>query len=129
MGFSYNFVPLHDTKELRELIEKHPDWPICIEVGEDANPGEYSYTVCARFSARAGEILDTEAICNDEIIYADRDMFEDDMANWLIDAWDEIDAYKDLDVKDDKVFDKALKAEIAKYDKDWKDCIVLTVGN
>lgn len=121
------YETLQDTKMLVRIIAKHPDWPIIIEVGEDTNIGDYAYTFCSRFSAREGEILDTEAICDDEIIYSDRDEFEQDMIDWLYDSWEDIEEYKNLDKYNDEIFEEALKAEITKYDRYWKDCIILTV--
>lgn len=105
------------TDELKQLISEHPDYPIVVlcsyEVcGDDSY--NWWYAPDLRFSI--GEILDCEQDVNDERVYTDRDEFEEDLADILVDSGD-------YDETTDEEFDAIVKAELAKYEPYWKKVI------
>lgn len=112
---------VHDASELRELIAKHPDLPIAVIAGEEANCGEYSGMYCASVKASINEILDCAAPCNEEIVYSDKDQFEEDMTDYLACQVDEN--------MPDAEFNRMVKAELKKYEPFWKKCICIWASN
>lgn len=113
-----------DTTELRRLMAEHPDYPICVLASEEANNGEYGWMYCSDIRFEVGEILDCEQPVNDEIVYHDRDDFEEGLEEWL---WDELCA--DNGEYTEEQFQKALADEKAKYEPHWKDCIFIYADN
>ena len=105
------------TDELKELIAKHPDYPIVVMVANEVVSDDYYgwwYAPCLSFSI--GEILDCEQDVNDERVYTDRDEFEEDLVEILGDSGD-------YDETTDEEFDAIVKAELAKYEPYWKKVI------
>ena len=75
---------LHATDELRQLIIDHPDLPLLIFAGEDANDGgDFFYMSCSYANAYVGEYLDCAQTVNDCRCYTDRDDFEEDLSEIL----------------------------------------------
>ena len=110
------------TDELKKLIAEHPDYPIVVLAGEEANGGDCYWMFCSDISFRLGEILNVEPPYNEEIICCDRDDFYENMQEWLEDD----DEFKDLS---DEEFDKKLQEEIAKYEPYWEKVIEIWVDN
>lgn len=122
--------PLNLTKstdELKRLIAEHPDYPIVVLAGDDANSGDYSWMFCSDVSFGLDEILDVETPYNDEEVCTDRDYFEERMSDWLYGKLD--DEGVDVDQMPDAEFEKRLKEEIAKFDPYWKDVIAIWATN
>lgn len=123
---------LAQTTELKKLIEEHPTYPIAVLASEEANSGDYSWMYCSYIRFRVGEILDCDQPVNDEIIFNDRDDFEEQLEEWL---WDKMcDDISHNGMYDDrepteKEFQKALDKEKAKYEEYWTDCILIYAGN
>lgn len=113
-----------DTTELRKLIAEHPDYPICVLASEDANSGDYSWMYCSDIRFELGEILDCDQPVNDEIIFNDRDDFEERLEEWL---WDYL-CSDDVTYTEEQ-FQKYLAKEKAKYEPYWKDCIFIYADN
>lgn len=121
---------LADTTELREMILEHPDYPICVLVSEGANNGDYSWVYASDITFAVGEILDKQQPFNQELIYSDRDSFEEDFAEWL---WEDLctrmaDKGNDAEL-DDNTFERVLKAELEQYEPHWKNCIIIRADN
>ena len=116
-----------NTDELKRLISEHPDYPIVVLAGDDANSGDGYWMYCSDIRFNLGEILTVEAPYNDEIVCCDRDSFEEEMSDWLY--------YKlendgvDLDNMPDEEYEKILKEEIAKYEPYWKKVIAIWATN
>lgn len=116
-----------NTDELKRLISEHPDYPIVVLAGEESNGGDYCWMYCSDIRFDLGEILTVDAPYNDEIVCCDRDVFEEEMSDWLF--------YKlendgvDLDNMPDEEYEKILKEEIAKYEPYWKDVIMIYADN
>lgn len=115
------------TDELKRLIAEHPDYPIVVLAGEEANSGDYSWMFFSDISFGLDEILDVETPYNDEEVCTDRDCFEERMSDWLYGKLD--DEGVDVDQMPDAEFEKRLKEEIAKYDPYWKDVIAIWATN
>ena len=122
---------LNKADKLRELILKHPDWPIMVMAGEDANRGDYSLMCCSRVSAYEGEVLATyDHLGRDDRIYTDRGDYRDDVDEYLSFNWDVVTGRSDdpNDCPDDE-YEKILDDLCAKVDDKWRDCIIVEVDN
>lgn len=121
---------LADATELRKMILEHPDYPICVLVSEEANSGDYSWMYASYITFEVGEILDKQQPFNPEMIYSDRDSFEEDFEEWM---WEDIhmsmaDRGKDTEISDE-MFSCILKRELEQYESYWKDCIIIRADN
>ena len=111
-----------DNSELRKLISDNPDLPIVFLANEDANNGEYSTMFCTFVSARIGEVLDCQQEIDDEVIYTDREAFEDK----IFEDIETITGYYD---RPEKWYEAETKRIASEYEPYWKPCILITVGN
>ena len=116
-----------NTDELKRLISEHPDYPIVVLAGEEANSGDCSWMYCSDIGFHLGEILTVEAPYNDEIVCSDRDSFEEEMSDWLYYKLE--DDGVDVDNMPDEEYEKILKEEIAKYEPYWKKVIAIWATN
>ena len=115
---------LHSTDMLRKLILDHPDWPLLVQVDGDSHDDQFMSTVCTNVTAEEGEILDLQPspFGSYDHICTDRDDLEERARAWFEDG----DGFKKLS---DEEFDKAVKAEVAKYDPYWRKCIIVHATN
>lgn len=111
-----------DSTELRKAIAENPELPIVVMVGREAALDEYGYTYCEVVNVKIDEILDCFTPWNEETVYADRDDFEEDLADYLCDEPE----YKNTSGEE---FDKALEKEKAKYEPYWIKAIIVTADN
>lgn len=68
------FATQKDCKSLKEMILSHPDAPLLIFVGDDANSGEYQYESC---DAGFASIRDLTMYENE---WLDRDAYKEQLA-------------------------------------------------
>ncbi len=121
---------LADTTELKRLILEHPDYPIVVLVSEEANNGDYSWMYASDITFTVGEILDKQQPFNQELIYSDRDSFEEDFEEWL---WEDL--HKRMEEEgsncelDEEAFQLILKRELQQYEPHWKNCIIVRADN
>lgn len=117
---------LADTTELRKMVLEHPDYPICVLVSEEANNGEYSWVYASDITFAVGEILDKQQPFNQEMIYSDKDSFEEDFEEWL---WEDLQTRLEEEGSDceldEDTFQLVLKRELEQYEPYWKDCIII----
>ena len=106
------------TENLRKLLIEHPDLPLLVFAGEEANNGDYHYMSCSCF-AKVGEYLDAYQYIDEGLIYTDRDDFEEAVEEWL-DNLDEEDAKDETRTTDDI---------LKEYEPFWKPCILLYCDN
>jgi hypothetical protein len=108
------------TDELKKLIAEHSDYPIVVLCNyEVCGDDSYNWWYAPSLYFSIGEILDCEQDVNDERVYSDRDEFEEDLTNILIDSGD-------YDGASDEEFDAIIKAELAKYEPYWKKVILIS---
>ena len=112
---------LADTTELQKLILENPSLPIAVLCGENSNGGDYSWIYASDIRFALGEVLDCDQPINDEIVYSDRELFDEQLEEWL---WD-----KNLGELEEEVFQKALAEEKEKYEPYWKKCILIFADN
>lgn len=111
---------MHSADELKRLITENPDLPILVFAGDNANNGDYAYMSCSYVSATKGEFLDCEQQIDECKCYTDRDDFEEDVFDVLVN--DE----QCVDLSDEE-FNSVVKQKIVEYDEFWKSCIILRV--
>ncbi len=110
---------LNDATELRKLIVDHPELPLLVFAGEDANSGDYSYMVCADVNAYIGEYLDCQQTIDDEYCYTDRDELQESLENHYADSFN----------GSDEEFENFIDEKMLEYEPYWKKCIILRVSN
>ena len=113
------------TDELKRLISEHPDYPIVVMAGEDANNGAYYWMYCEDISFKVGEVLTVEVPWNEEIILSDREQFEEELEEWLYDYL----VYEQNQEITEEEFQVKLKEEIAKYEPYWTWVIQICATN
>lgn len=113
---------LHSADDLKRLIVENPDLPILVFAGDNANKGDYAYMSCSYVSAEKGEFLDCEQQIDECKCYTDRDDFEEDVFDALVN--DE----QCVDLSDEEL-NSVVKQEVTKYDEFWTPCIILWVDN
>ena len=116
MSLTYSLAK--STDELKKLIAEHPDYPICVLAGEEANGGDYCWMYCSDIRFEVGEILDTDYYdYNDEII-VDRDRLEEIIEDRLYDEY-----------TDEEELNKAIEEKIAELEPYWKKVICIYATN
>lgn len=119
-----------DTTELRKMILEHPDYPIVVLVSEEANSGDYYWMYASDITFSVGEVLDKQQPFKQELIYSDRDFFEEDFEEWL---WEDLhkrmkEEGSDCEL-DEEAFQLVLKKELQQYESHWKNCIIIHADN
>lgn len=121
-----------NNAEIRKLILENPDLPIVFQANDDANNGDYTYMFCTYVYAQIGEVLDCEQEIDEEVIFTDRESFEDAVYDKVMDEAEDIhySVYEkiapelsELDIEDE------VKRVMSEYEPYWKKCILITVGN
>lgn len=121
-------------EEFRKAVNAHPELPVVFLGGLNSTDGEHLTTFCTFADIKIGEVLDKELPADDVFegrIYTDRKEFHEDMYEYLSDEWE----YNGYDWSTEhqeryaKDPDKAIKEDIAEYDKYWRKCIMVTVDN
>ena len=69
------------TDELKELIKQHPDYPICVLAGKDANSGNFTWMYCSDIRFYVGEILDGDFFDDYDKTFTDRDDLQEFLVN------------------------------------------------
>lgn len=112
---------LHDADKFKQEILENADLPIMVLV--DANVDtDFGTVICQHVSFSRGEIFDCSQMINSEKVYSDRELFEDDLREYLANSPDT------FDMSDDE-FDTLVKQELAEYEPYWKPCLLLYVDN
>lgn len=121
--FPLNLIAPSD--ELKKLIAEHPDYPIVVLAGDDANTGDYTWMYCSSISFSVGKILDCAVPWDDESVVTDEDEFNEYLEDWLFDEIRE----RDGDPPEEEEFQKILAAEKERYAPYWKNVIGIWAGN
>ena len=101
-----------ETAELRQLIMEHPDWPIMVVVGEEANTGDYSHGYANSITITAEEVLDYS--WNDTKVYTDRDELEEDVIDQLLSE----------DLSEEEI-EKKKEEELERLEPYWRNVITI----
>ena len=109
-----------NTEELKKLIAEHPDYPIVVLAGEEANNGDYGWMYCSDISFGIEEILDTDFMDYNDCHFTDRDRLEEFIEDML---------YDDYNDKPQEEYDKAIKAKVAELEPYWVDVIAIYATN
>ena len=108
------------TDELKRLIAEHPDYPIVVLAGEEANNGDHGYMYCSDVSFGIEELLDTDFFDYDDTVFTDRDRLEEFIGDMLYDEYGD---------KPDDFYEKAIKAKLAELEPYWVKVIAIWATN
>lgn len=108
------------TEELKKLIAEHPDYPIVVLAGEEANNGDYGWMYCSDVSFGLEEILDTDFMDYDDCVFTDRDRLEEFIEDML---------YDDYGDKPQEEYDRAVKDKVAELEPYWVPVIAIYATN
>lgn len=107
-----------NTDELKRLIAEHPDYPIAVLAGEEANSGDFSWMYCSNIHFEVGEMLDTDFYDYNDTIITDRDRLEEIVEVRLFD-----------DGLEGAELERAVQDKIAELDPYWIDVIFIWATN
>lgn len=120
----YKFDIVKDSAELRKMIAENPNLPIVVMSSYEACTDEYYWTYCSDVRCEVGEVLDYECPWKEGRVYSDRTEFEDDLADYLSDE------YEDMDHRlTDNEFEKLLEHQKEKYEPYWHKAIIIKADN
>lgn len=107
------------TEELKQLIAKHPDYPIVVLVsGEIASDDSYYWWYAPSVRFGLAELLDCDQDINDERLYSDRDDFKEDVESWL-------EYSESYDKWSDKEFETKVQEILDEYEPYWIKVIAI----
>lgn len=117
-----NYGLVHDSAELRKLMQEHPGCPIVVLADEESANSGWAWTYCSRVRCSMGQILDVRTPYDDDegTVFADKDDFRDAITD-AIDC--EHPAYTDRELAE------AVEAEFKKYEEYWRDVIAIYASN
>ena len=110
----------HSTEELKKLIAEHPDYPIVVLAGEEANGGDHSWMYCSDVWFEVGEILDTDFYDYNDTVFTDRDSLEEHIEDML---------YDEFYGKPEEEYAAAIKAKMAELEPSWVKVITIYASN
>lgn len=108
------------TDQLKKLIAEHPDYPIAVFAGEEANIGDCRWMFCSDITFSIEELLDCEFADFDDSVIKDRDRLEEFIAEQVFD--------ENPDLTGDAA-DEIVKARIAEFEPYWKNVICIWATN
>lgn len=108
------------TEELKKLIAEHPDYPIVVLAGEEANSGEYAWMYCSDISFGIGEILEADYYDYNDCMFTDRDDLEEYIEDML---------YDEYYGKPEEEYEAAIKAKMAELEPYWTKVIAIYASN
>ena len=106
------------TEELKKPIAEHPDYPIIVLAGEEANTGDYTWMYCTRISFEVGEFLDCDVFDYDDTTITDRDRLEEILEERFYDEGLE-----------DEELEKAVKEKVKELEPYWTNAIYIFASN
>lgn len=113
---------IHDSTELRKLMEENPDLPVIVCAGEEANGGEWAWQYCCSVSCAVTTILDTRTpYDNDDHVFDDEDEFLEAVEEVMYDNAPEGKPLSEIEAE--------AKAEAEKYAQYWRRAIIIYANN
>lgn len=110
------------NEPIRKLITENPDLPLVFIATDEACSYDFQSMFCSSVTAEIGEVLDCQQTINDEIVYTDRDDFEDEI-------FDQIETLTGYDDRPEEWYQSEVKRIAAEYDPYWRKAIIITVSN
>ena len=110
----------HSTEKLKQLIAEHPNYPIAVLAGEEANGGDHSWMFCCNISFGIEEILDADFADYGDEVFTDRDRLEEFIEEEL---------YDDYHDKPEEEYSKAVQAKLAELEPFWTKVIAIYATN
>ena len=110
----------HKTDELKKLIAEHPDLPIVVLASDEANCGDWCWQYCFSVSFGLTEILDCDYTDNDDTVFTDREMLEEQISD---------DLYDEYCNKGHEEYDAAVERRMAEFEPYWKKVIAIYASN
>ena len=120
MGRIDDYSLTKNTDKLKKLIAEHPDYPIVVLAGEEANGGDHAWMYCSDISFGVDEILDHEICDYDDSVFTDRDRLEEFIEDML---------YDDYHEKPEAEYEAAIKAKLAELEPYWIKVITIWATN
>lgn len=116
-----NYGLVHDSAELRKLMQEHPGCPVVVLANEESACTDYAWTYCSRIRCAMGQILDVKTPYDgEESVFTDKEEFRDAIAEAIDDAHP---CYTDRELEE------AVEAEYKKYEEYWRDVIAIYASN
>ena len=113
---------IHDSTELRKLMQENPGLPIIVCAREEANGGEWAWQYCADVSCSITEILDVRTpYDDDERVFDNRDEFLEAIEDVLYDNAPEGKPLEEIEAE--------AKVEAEKYAQYWRKAIIVYASN
>lgn len=116
-----NYGLIHDSADLRKLMQEHPGCPVAVLANEESACYAYTWTYCSRIRCAMSQILDVATpYDDDENVFTDKDEFRDAIAEAIYDAHP---CYTDAELEE------AVEAEYKKYEEYWREVIAIYASN
>ena len=116
-----NYGLVHDSAELRKLMQEHPDCPVVVLANEESACSDYAWTYCSRIRCAMSQILDiVTPYDSGENVFTDKEEFRDAIAEAIDDGHP---CYTDSELEE------AVEAEYKKYEEYWRDVIAIYASN
>lgn len=114
------------TEEIKRLLKEHPDYPITVLVGEEANGGDYCWMYASCVSVGIEEILDCYTEWwDEEYVCAERDVFEDHCVDMI---WEKLKEELGREPTNEEMDTEWAKVKEA-HEPYWKKCIAIKANN
>lgn len=110
---------------IRQMLLDNSDLPIAFLAEVETFSGEYVTEFASSAQTEIGELLDCHQTVDECRVFTDRDEFKELLEDQI---W--FDAPADLSKEEtNKWVEDELKKQLAEYEKYWKKCILITIGN
>lgn len=122
----HTFLTHPITEEILKLAKEHPDYPITVLVGEEANTGDFYWMYATSVSVGIEEILDCNSEWwNSDYVCTDREDLEDSVSDRVWDILNDELGREPTDKEQDEYIQKVLKA----HEPYWKKVIAIKADN
>lgn len=115
-----NYSLVHDSAELRKLMQEHPDLPIVVLADEESACPDWAWTYCSSVRCSIDKILDVHTPYDDERVFTDKDEFREVIEDYFVDAEPDYSG---------RTLEEAVEAEFKKYEEYWRDVIAIYASN
>ena len=110
------------NEPVRKLIVENPDLPLVFIATDEACSYDFQSMFCSSVTAEIGEVLDCQQEINDEVVFTDREDFEEEI-------YQNIDSPTGYDDRPEEWYQSEVKRIAAEYEPYWRKAIIITVSN